>query len=421
MNKQAVDVINIEATEARYVKFQQIQMLIGNAEKNYRYTGNMTEFKVFASDMSVYTDALIEKYEEISALDASVMHADCKADHLAALAEAERVLALQNPTQSEIDAAEALLIKHSAENYIVNGSSLEFVCDCGEKFEKEIIRLDAAKLNLNENINMIYLFTVNGNVENIRIEFIFKGAKYESETYTVEADGRYAFRFDRILPQYMNEKLTATVYATVDGEELTVDCGGISVKQYAESLLSLYKDNTKLVTLISDLLVYGEAAQIYTGYNTSSLVTDGMTLSPSEFKAPASKLSLVENSSVCAVVSAGLRLTGDVNMFFTFNALNTEGLVAKITVNGRETVYNVSDLTPSENGTYKIYFNKVMAHEMDDTVTLTFLLNGEEIGNTLTYSVNSYIAATNTSAGTPLAALVKALACYGASAKAYKN
>ena len=421
MNKQAVDSIKIEATEAKYVKFQQIQMLIGNAEKNYRYTGNITEFKVFASDMTVYTDYLSERYDELKALDSSLMHEDCAAKHIAALEEAERVLGLDAPTQAQIDAAAALLLSHSEENYVVNGPSVSFDCECGASYEKAPVTLDAAKLNINENINMIYLFTVDESVDDIRIEFIFKGKKYNCSAYTVESDGRYAFRFDRILPQYMNDRLTATVFATVDGTELKLELGGISVKEYAKKLLELYPDNEKLVTVISDLLVYGAAAQTYTSYNTANLVTNGIDIKPSEFTAPSSKLSLNEESSLTAFTTVGLKLTGDVNMYFVFNAIETEGLTLKVSINGRETLYNVSELTPEQDGSYKVYFNKIMAHETDDVVTASFLLNGEEIGNSLTYSVNSYIAAAYESSNVKLASLVKALANYGASAKAYKG
>ncbi len=422
VGKQSIDHITFDAVNARYVKFQQILMLVGNAEKFYRYTGNICEMKVFGSDMKIYRTALEERYNELSALDSALMNEECREKHLAALLEAERVLALASPTQQEIDAAEAALLMHSAQSFVFDGAnSLEFSCDCGAYYKEDIITLSGAKLNLTENINMIYLFKINGNVEAIKIEFTFMGTKYEAASCTLEADGRYSFRFDRILPQYMGEILNATVYATVDGRDVVASCDGISVKEYAETVLSLYPDDQKLVTLVSDMLVYGAAAQVYAEYKTEELVTEGVAISPSEFSAPSSKLSVEENSAACSILSTGLRLTGDVNLYFTFTAEQAEGLFAKISINGRESVYKVSELTPSEDGIYKIYFNRVMANEFDDEVRLTFLLDGKEIGNTVTYSVNSYVAATDTAEATPLANLVKAIACYGASAKAYQD
>lgn len=421
MGKATIDHLYFEATEARYVKFQQIMMFVGNPEKNYRYTGNICEIEVYGSDMTVYTAALTERYNALKALDTEAMQVTCAAKHIAALAEAERVLALDAPTQAEIDAALALLLYHSEESYSADGSQLSFTCACGETYTKAPVTLDAAKLNINENINMIYLFTVDESVDDIRIEFIFKGKKYDCSTYVVESDGRYAFRFDRILPQYINDRLTATVFATVDGTEFELELGGISVKEYAKKLLELYPSDEKLVTVISDLLVYGAAAQTYTGYNTANLVTNGIDIAPSEFSSPTSKLSLNEESYLTAFTTVGLKLTGDVNMYFVFNALETDGLTLKVSINGRETLYNVSELTPEQDGSYKVYFNKIMAHEADDEVTASFLLNGEEIGNSLTYSVNSYIAASYESTNAKLASLVKALANYGASAKAYKG
>ncbi len=420
MNSATTDHIYFDAIEAQYVKYQQIMQHVGNVENGYRYSGNINEFEVYGVDIATYkAEKLQYHYDSLVGIDSNLLHADCAAEHLAAIAEAERVLALDTPTEAEIDAALALLKAHSPLSYTTVNGQLTFTCECGRSETKQPIVLNAAKLNLNENINMIYLFTVNGSVESIRVDFTFKGKVYATSDYTVEADGRYAFRFENILPQYMNDRLSATVYARIDGMDVTLDCGGISVKEYAEKLLKLYPTNAKLVTLISDLLIYGDAAQNYTSYNTGNLASSGLDLTPSEFTAPASKLSVNENSPLTAVVSAGLKLTGDVNMYFTFSATDTEGLYAKITINGREVLYDVSALTPEANGNYRIYFNKVMAHELDDTVTLTFIKDGSDIGNTLTYSVNSYIAAVYTSSNTALASLVKALCCYGASAKAY--
>ena len=424
MNKQAVDVISIEATEARYVKFQQIQMLIGNAEKNYRYTGNITELKVFASDMTVDTSALQSRYESVSSLDASSMHPDCLAEHKAALLEAERVLALTSPTQAEVDAAAELLVAHSAFEWVDNGNEKVFVCACGSEYREALkkITLNGARLNVDENINMIYIFTVNEEVSDLRIAFEFRGKLYEISEYELLEDGRYAFRFNGIMPQQMTDKLTATVYAKdAEGVEFSINCGGISVKDYVKSVLELYPEETELVTLVSDLLVYGAAAQAYVGYNTDNLATDGVDVKPSEqFVRPSSKLQVVENSSACSFNSVGLNLSGEVNMYFTFKTQNTDGLVLKISINGRESVYNVSELTPTSEGIYRVDFNSIMAHELDDTVTAQFYLNGEAIGNYATYSVNSYVNAMVTDNESALNVLLKSLSNYGASAKAYK-
>lgn len=420
MGKAIVDTIYFEPIEAKYVKFQQIMMYVGNAEKNYRYSGNICEIKVFGADMTPYTASLLDKYNALGALDTGAMHPDCAAELIAALAEAERVLALTSPTQAEIDAAEKLLKAHSPLSYTTVNGQLSFECECGRSDVKTPIKLDAAKLKLNESINMIYLFTVEGNVENIKVCFNFKGKAYEVTAYTVEADGRYSFRFDKIMPQYMNDRLTATVYAVIDGVEVMLDCGGISVKEYAQMLLEAYPDNEKLVSLVSDLIAYGDAAQIYTGYDANNLASSGLNITPSDFNLPTSKLTVTESSSITSIASAGLKLTGDVSMYFTFSATDTESLIAKVTINGRTKAYDVSAMTPEANGNYKIYFENIMAHEMDDTVTLTFEKDGVDIGNRVTYSINSYISVMYANSNPSLASLVKALCCYGESAKAYR-
>lgn len=66
-----------------------------------------------------------------------------------------------------------------------------------------------------------------------------------------------------------------------------------------------------------------------------------------------------------------------------------------------------------------ITFDSIKVTEFDNTVTATFYRNGEPLGAAVNYSVNAYICSTQNSTNTNLAALVKTLYNYGASAAAY--
>ena len=78
---------------------------------------------------------------------------------------------------------------------------------------------------------------------------------------------------------------------------------------------------------------------------------------------------------------------------------------------------------PKQRKTYllRFYFDGVMATEFDSEVTAIFKLNGEAIGQTLTYSVNSYVYYMQDNANETLSELVKAIYNYGRSAVAYGN
>jgi len=106
-------------------------------------------------------------------------------------------------------------------------------------------------------------------------------------------------------------------------------------------------------------------------------------------------------------------------VYYTFTAENTEGLTLSVSINGRETEYNVSDLE-AKGGKYRVDFEGVMTNEFGDKITATFKKNGVAIGQTIEYSVNSYVHYTvNNSSDAKLLAMVKAIYTYGVAADNY--
>ena len=451
LNNNTDDFIYFEGgVEARYVRFQNILCFLGNPMMLYSYCGNFFEIRVYESDMTVYTAELEAVLDEANAVS-DKLYPECKTEVDGSIAEAERVLALAEPTQAEIDAAAAAFKSHTLLAWINLGNKHSFECECGNSATEnhnwdegvvagkhtttytctdcsasytinDYVQLTAARLNLNENINMVYLFSIDNAVTDIRFSFDFMGKTYTVSNYDITAEGKYIVKFNKIMPQYMNETVTASVSYTLDGEEMTVNCGGISVKEYLKTVIELYPSDTKLITLASDLLVYGAASQSYVDYDTENLATNGVDIKPTEqFTAPTSILNMTSNNSDLQFVGVGVNLANEVNFYITVKTAYTEGVTVKISINGRETAYDISTLKADKDGKYRINFNGVMAHEFDDAIVASFYLNGEEVGNTLTYSINSYVADTNTAVDTTLAKIVKAAYNYGASAKAYKE
>lgn len=82
--------------------------------------------------------------------------------------------------------------------------------------------------------------------------------------------------------------------------------------------------------------------------------------------------------------------------------------------------YNVSDLVAdADTGYYTVYFRGILATEYDETVTAEFYYGDTQVGQGVTYSVNSYVYSKQGDSATALAELVKATYNYGASAEAY--
>ena len=137
---------------------------------------------------------------------------------------------------------------------------------CGESYTVECtnpISFSGVYLKLNENINVVYTVKTHSCVENPYMEFTFRGKEYTVSEYTTREDGTLAFAFEKVMPYYMAEEITATLYATKDGETVSVAQSGVSVKNYCDKAVELYSDDAEFLALASDLLVYGAKSQIY--------------------------------------------------------------------------------------------------------------------------------------------------------------
>ena len=290
------------------------------------------------------------------------------------------------------------------------------VCEtCGEK-----LKIFSASLRLDENLNLVYAVQLPENIEDPHMVFTFLGTEITVTDYTVNADGRYCFELADINPQCMGDTISATLYATYDGTEYTDTIAEYSVRDYCVNMLAKTNDDL-FVTLLSDLLSYGAAAQIYTNYKTDTLVTEGLSLSPSTFTA----LSGLTEEFVGTAdpdtfwKSAGLTLSNNVDMNLFFCTDNVEGLSVVLEINGR--TETVTDFTPvdGEEGLYQITFHGILATEFDLPVSASFYREGTQVGNTLNYSVNTYICSKQNDSDKALAAMVRALYNYGATANTY--
>ena len=302
-------------------------------------------------------------------------------------------------------------------------------CDCGYSFTEELPAITLTTigdmyLNATDDINVFYAVDVPANAQNVYAVFTFRGKQYTVTDYTVLEDGSYVFTYSGIAPSFMNYKIGIEVFATFYGDEYSVKSDGSSIREYYERALTEQSNNTALLRLLSDLLIYGEKAQLYTGIETGALVTDGLSLTPTaEFIRPESILAL-SGSAVGAVADwtgVGLHCDERVGVYFTFTATDINALTVTVTLNGRTYEYTAEDFIEVAAGKYRINVECIYAHEFDDEITAFFSVGGDQQGRSLTYSVNSYVSAAYSSAGNPLSDLLAAICNYGASAAAYKS
>ena len=284
-------------------------------------------------------------------------------------------------------------------------------------------KIRGANLSLSSDINIVYKALIPDNYSNAYMVF-----RFIDEDYTVygtkNSDGIYAFTFTEVLPQYVGENIKATLYATTEhGDVVSVCVEKYSVLQYCVNKLST--TDKKFKTMLSDLLVYAAAAQTYSGYKANALVTAGLesVMTPTEFVALDSsykKTAMTGTADESAKWrSAGLRYENAMAMYIKFASADIEGLKIKVTINGESTIYNSSDFILDTDGYYKIYFRGIYFTEFDDAVTAEFIRDGVKIGQTLTYSVNSYVYTAQNNSDLATRNLMRATFNYGKSAYAY--
>ncbi len=227
------------------------------------------------------------------------------------------------------------------------------------------------------------------------------------------------FIFDGVAPQWIGDTVKAEIIVgntVIERKEYSVlkYLNTLKAKSAAELNMSDAKYDA-MQTLIADLLIYGGAAQIYTGYNTDALVSEGVT---------GSEFTTVESTDASAENGTNVQFTGATVFFNNVNALmlrftatDVSDLVLKVKVNNGEEV----ELTYVDNGdgSYIVTTPAIYADCFDDVYTLIAYVN-DTADATMTYSVKSYVYSKQGGNGN-IAELAKATYNYGIAAKAYKE
>ncbi len=238
-------------------------------------------------------------------------------------------------------------------------------------------------------------------------------------TGTKQADGTYKFTYKNILPQLMGEKFKVEL---VSGGKV-VDSGEFSVREYCETLLNDANSAADLKALVVDILKYGAAAQNYADYNTTDLATKNLNTTQLALGAAVSNkvgtdATLTPATAATQFTSATLRLQDAVALRLNITSAEAAANVSvTVTLGSKSQTYTGATLTATDGG-YTVLFTNISATEYAETITATVSVNGT-LTQTLTYSVNTYLANVNATAGSELGALVDAIYAYGVSASAY--
>ena len=339
-------------------------------------------------------------------------------------------------TCSKCGATEGAALGHEAYTYSYASGVHSFKCTkCGETVTKAAsdskkFAINSAAPLLSDDIVMKYSTTVPAGFENAYMVFEFNGETFTFTEYEVNAsNGRYEFKFPGINPQKMGDNICATLYATVDGVPVSVQIANYSLVKNCDNQLKKSSLDAKTRTMLSDVLMYGEKAQIVTNYNTDVLVTSllsaASTLTPSTYpdaldssldmqKRTGTKDARVQFTGV--TLSLGSKMAVRVAVTCTDTSLFTY----KVTVSGREYTYTGAELVPvtdGSDGKYYLFFNQMKATEFGNKITFTCWEDDTQISYTIEYSVYTFIYRNMTKVDANTQELLKAIYNYGESTK----
>ena len=271
-----------------------------------------------------------------------------------------------------------------------------------------------ASLNIGADLSLRYHAILSGDAENYAVCFTMNGKVVTVSGELDQQTGKYVFSFCGIAPQCMGDIVKAEL---IYNGEVIHAINEYSVRHYVIGAIDKYSNDDELMRLLSDMLYYGDAAQLYRGYKTDALVSDGIAgLLPATDNAPdgdGNKSVTSMDPSNVMFVAAGVHFDYINRIYVKIETADVDSVVIK--VNGV-----ALDISECEDGKYIAYSDGISALYFDSVVEFTLLYNGS-VAQILTYTVNDYARAMDqdVTASESMKALALALYRYGESAVSY--
>ena len=273
------------------------------------------------------------------------------------------------------------------------------------------------------------IYDNNGNVKEIKTETV--------DTFTLkpidDVTPCHVFTFAGINSTEMGSKVTATLYATKNGQTVEGQTVNYSVLTYVNNMLSRTTD-AKFRTLLVDLLNYGASAQTYFVYNTANLVNKDLTAEQQSWatqddpRLENHKSKTVNEGATVHFKTVTLKLEEKISMYFYLNLEEYTGdvndLEAHMTFNGQEIIVDGSTFPtrPYSGVDYKVAImdclNALQMRQMV-TVELFSKTTHERVSDTVTYSIVSFANSKVDDPDTGLKTLTQNMIKYGDAARAY--
>ncbi len=299
--------------------------------------------------------------------------------------------------------------------------------------ENSALKFATLSLYLQDNISVNYKINgaelVEAGYQNLRVKLELNGTETTITEYTIDND-KYVFEFADVAPQWINDTISATLYAELNGETVQSDVLEYSVAKYCYTVLQNYTTdeyaNTR--TLMVDLLNYGAAAQVYAEYKVDNLSNAALTDIQKSWASPElSELTSVLNSSHITIDNPSvtwkavqLRLDNTVMIKYKIQTDSIDNLSAKIEVGNYSWTIPYTAFTKADDeGCYYIYIDGLSAGQMSEAVDTTIYNGDVAVSNTIRYSIESYVLANQNHENANLVDMLNKMLKYGYAAYNY--
>jgi len=258
------------------------------------------------------------------------------------------------------------------------------------------------------------------------------GMTEDREAMTVKTDPTtgealmYQVTYTGINAKEMGDNFSTTLYAV--GEDGTIYYGTTvvdSIKSFLVEKLDAEASIPELKTMAVDMLKYGAAAQVRLGYNTENLVTADLTeeqLSYATTEIP-DAVNNAASSGTGAAVNTNITVTSRVqlNLSCIYTTATDPNAVKCIVTDSEGNVLAEIPATNKNNLMFTAIYENVGAKEMRDVINATFYEGETAISQTVSWSVESYVAQVRakTTAAENEIAMVNAMLTYGDAVAAY--
>ena len=299
-----------------------------------------------------------------------------------------------------------------------------------EKFLKEV------SVTLTDGIDVNYYVSGATDYDTAVMDFSYCNGKTKRITESL-TDGSATITFKGIAPQYMTEKVVATLTLKAGETEGATETKEFSLQNYVKSVLALEKTSKQtdveyeaMRALAVDLLYYGDEAMRYVAAETiggadlatavltdeqKALKTTATAIDESEYVAPADN-----TGANFRWVSYGARFDNKFGVYFEFIAKSVENLKIKFSSGAEITEFETRTQTvgKSQITVYKAV-NELFAVDYANVLTARAYSGETKIGSAITYSVKSLTV--DFGSDTKEYALALSACAYGEAAANYKK